>query len=174
MPGVVILLLVAGVGMAPNFNSLLIPIHASFHNTTKNSDIAMSASAYTFIRTLGMGLGISISGLVCMSELHRLGDPTSTDVDISRIIESLPSMDAADKVKYTQGFTSAMRNVFLQVTVVMAVSMLASFLIRSHKLEHAVRSDHKMRPTTADTASTAKSKADRAESLGGDSTEISV
>lgn len=174
MAGVVILLLVAGIGVAPNFNSLLIPIHASFHNNSKNSDIAMSASGYAFIRTLGMSLGISISGLICMSELQRLGDTTSTDIDMSRIIESLSGMDAAEKAKYTQDFASAMKNVFLQVTVVMAVGMLASFLIKSHKLGNAIRSDHKMRPTTADTASTANDKPDSTESLGGKSTETSV
>lgn len=161
-----ILLLLAGIGVATNFNSLLIPIHASFDNTTKNSDIAMSASAYAFIRTLGMSLGVSISGLVCMSELQRLGGMTTTDVDISRTIENLSRMDDAEKARYTEGFTLAMKKVFLQVTVVMAVGTLASCLIRGHALGNTVRSDHKMRPTTADTAATEGNKSDRAESIG--------
>lgn len=174
MAAVVILLLVAGIGVAPNFNSLLIPIHASLDNTTKNSDIAMSASAYAFIRTLGMSLGISISGVVCMSELQRLGNTTSTDVDISRLIESLSSMDVVEKAIYTRGFESAMKNVFLQVTVLMAIGILASCLIRSHQLGNKVRSDHKIRPTTAGTESTEDNKTERAESIGGSSTEMSI
>lgn len=169
-----ILLLLAGIGVATNFNSLLIPIHASFDNSAQNSDIAMSASAYAFIRTLGMSLGISISGLVCMSELQRLGDITSTEVDISRIIENLSSMDDAMKARYTQGFALAMKKVFLQVTVVMAVGTLASCLIRGHKLGNTVRSDHKMRPKTADTATTEGNQSDRAESVGSGFTGNSV
>lgn len=169
-----ILLLVAGIGVAPNFNSLLIPIHASFDDKAKNSDIAMSASAYAFIRTLGMSLGISISGLVCMSELQRLHDTTSTNVDISRLIESLPGMAETERTIYADGFVSAMRKVFLQVTVVMAIGTLASCLIRSHSLGNAIRSDHRMRSLSADTETAGESKATGAESLGSSSTDISV
>ena len=67
-----VILIVAGIGVGPNFNSLLIPIHASFDETSPPSDIALSASTYAFIRAIGSSLGISVGGLICFEELSRL------------------------------------------------------------------------------------------------------
>lgn len=141
---VVILLLVAGIGVAPNFNSLLIPIHASLDDTFDNSAIAMSASTYSFIRTIGLSLGISISGLVCFDGLRDLDAGTTSGLSISQLIRSLDSMDGADKARTVGVFDAAMRHVFIQVTVMMGIGMLASFLIRKHVLGEKVRSDHKI------------------------------
>lgn len=141
---VVVLLLVAGIGVAPNFNSLLIPIHASLDDTFDNSAVAMSASTYSFIRTIGLSLGISISGLVCFDGLRGLDAGTTSGLSISQLIRSLDSMDGAEKARTIGAFDVAMRNVFIQVTVMMGIGMLASFLIRRHALGEKVRSDHKI------------------------------
>lgn len=143
-PVVVILLLVAGIGVAPNFNSLLIPIHASFDESSKNSDIAMSASTYSFIRTIGLCLGISISGLVCFDELRHLDTGTTPKLSISQLIVSLDGMAGAEKAETIGVFEVAMRHVFIQVTVMMAVAMFASLLVRRHVLGEKIRSDHKI------------------------------
>ncbi|KUI72124.1 hypothetical protein VM1G_07633 [Cytospora mali] len=145
MPVVVILLLVAGIGVAPNFNSLLIPIHASFDDTFDNSSIAMSASAYSFIRTIGLCLGISISGLVCFDELRQLDTGTTSGLSVPQLIGNLDSMTANDEREKTIGVVRvAMKHVFIQVTVVMGIAMLASLLIRRHALGEKIRSDHKI------------------------------
>lgn len=141
---VVVLLLVAGIGIAPCFNSLLIPIHASFDETSHNSDIAMSASAYSFIRTIGLCMGISVSGLVCFGELRHLDAGATAGLSISQLIEDLGGMGAAEREEAVGVFDVAMRHVFIQVTVMMAVGMLASFLIQRHLLGEKVRSDHKI------------------------------
>lgn len=147
---VVVLLLVAGIGVAPCFNSLLIPIHASFDDTFDNSAIAMSASAYSFIRTIGLSLGISISGLVCFDGLRQLDAGKTSGLSISQLIEKLNTMDETDKSRTVRAFSSAMRNVFIQVTVMMAIGMLASFLVKRHVLGEKVRSDHKIAMVTRD------------------------
>lgn len=141
---VVVLLLVAGIGVAPNFNSLLIPIHASLDDTFDNSAIAMSASTYSFIRTIGLSLGISISGLVCFDGLRDLDAGTTAGLSISQLIENLDHMTGAEKKKTVGVFDVAMRHVFIQVTVMMGIGMLASLLIRRHALGEKVRSDHKI------------------------------
>lgn len=142
---VVVLLLVAGIGVAPNFNSLLIPIHASLDDTFDNSAIAMSASTYSFIRTIGLSLGISISGLVCFDGLRGLDSAgTTSGASISRLIEDLDHMDAAERARTVGAFDVAMRHVFIQVTVMMGIGMLASFMIRRHVLGEKIRSDHKI------------------------------
>ncbi|ROV94790.1 hypothetical protein VMCG_08842 [Cytospora schulzeri] len=149
---VVVLLLVAGIGVAPNFNSLLIPIHASFDDTFDNSAIAMSASTYSFIRTIGLCMGISISGLVCFDGLRDLDAGTTSGLSISQLIENLDSMAGAEKARITGAFEVAMRHVFIQVTVMMGIGMLASFLIQRHVLGEKVRSDHKIVMVSRDQA----------------------
>lgn len=140
----VILLLIAGIGVAPNFNSLLIPIHASFDEKSDNSDIAMSASAYSFIRTIGLSMGISISGLVCFDELQKLSTGSTSGLSISQLIESVNSMVGEERARTVSVFETAMTHVFIEVAAVMGAGMIASFLIRKHQLGEKVRSDHKI------------------------------
>lgn len=140
----VVLLLIAGIGVAPNFNSLLIPIHASFDETSDNSDIAMSASAYSFIRTIGLSMGISVSGLVCFDELQKLSTGSTSELSISQLIEDVGKMVGEEKQKTIGVFETAMTHVFIEVAAVMGAGMVASFLIRQHKLGEKVRSDHKI------------------------------
>lgn len=139
-----IILIVAGVGFGPNFNSLLIPIHASFDDRSANSDIALSASAYAFIRAIGSSIGISISGLVCFTELRSLHLESISHMSISQAIEALHSMTGVDKEETVHGFQKAMNSVFIEVTVAMGLGMLLSFMIGKHKLGESIRSDHKV------------------------------
>ncbi|POS75852.1 hypothetical protein DHEL01_v205758 [Diaporthe helianthi] len=143
----VVLLLIAGVGVAPNFNSLLIPIHASFDDSSDNSDIAMSAAAYSFVRTIGLSMGISVSGLVCFGELQKLDKAQSAagGMSISQLIDSVGSMTGEEREVTVRVFETAMTHVFIEVAAVMGAGMFASFLIRKHKLGEKVRSDHKIR-----------------------------
>lgn len=140
----VVLLLIAGIGVAPNFNSLLIPIHASFDETSDNSDIAMSASAYSFIRTIGLSMGISISGLVCFDELQKLNMGSTSELSISELIDNVGKMVGEERARTISVFETAMTHVFIEVAAVMGAGMVASFLIRKHQLGEKVRSDHKI------------------------------
>lgn len=140
----VVLLLIAGIGVAPNFNSLLIPIHASFDETSDNSDIAMSASAYSFIRTIGLSMGISISGLVCFDELQKLNTGSTSELSIPQLIGSVGKMTGQERDRTVSVFETAMTHVFIEVAAVMGAGMVASFLIRKHQLGEKVRSDHKI------------------------------
>lgn len=131
--------------MATNFNSLLIPIHASFDETASNDSIAMSASAYSFLRTFGMALGISISGLVCFGRFqHARGLGATDGASIPRIIEELGTMGEPERTETRALLASVMRAVFVQITVVMGLATLASFFIQRHQLGDKVRSDHKI------------------------------
>lgn len=143
-PVTVVLLLTVGAGVATNFNSLLIPIHASFDETASNDSIAMSASAYSFIRTIGMALGISVSGLVCFGQFQHVGGLGTSDASIPHIIQELGTMGEPGKTDTTEVLASVMRAVFVQITIVMGLATLASLLIRRHQLGDKVRSDHKI------------------------------
>lgn len=113
-----------------------------------------------------------------MSELRQLQDITITDLDISRLIESLSDIDEAEKAKYVHTFGLAMRTVFLQVTILMAVGTMASCLIRNHELGNTIRSDHKLRPTTAETdmemLAAGGGKMNQSGSLSSSSAEVPV
>lgn len=138
------ILIVAGIGFGPNFNSLLIPIHASFDDRSANADIALSASAYAFIRAIGSSVGISISGLVCFTELRRLPLESIAHMSVSQAIEALHTMTGAEKTETVHGFQKAMNSVFIEVTVAMGMGMLLSSIIGKHQLGETIRSDHKV------------------------------
>lgn len=143
-----ILLVVVGIGVGPNFNSLLIPIHASFDESSQNSDIALSASAYAFIRAIGNSLGISIGALTCFSVLSQSDNATIANESVVQAIISLRGMTGPEKVQTVAIFTKAMRSVFIEIVVFMGAGLLASSIIAHHTLGDKVRSNHKIDPKT--------------------------
>jgi hypothetical protein len=139
-----IILIVAGIGVGPNFNSLLIPIHASFDERSQDSDIALSASAYAFFRAIGSSLGISVSGLTCFSVLAQSGDSTLVKESVAQAIISLRGLTGAAKDETVAAFQKAMQSVFIEITVFMAAGFLMSLMIARHQLGDKVRTEQKV------------------------------
>ncbi|EXJ81528.1 hypothetical protein A1O1_07592 [Capronia coronata CBS 617.96] len=136
-------LILTGLGLGPNFNSLLIPIHASFGDETETAPdvLASSTAAYVFLRSMGSALGISISGLVFfqgLADVHFNGMPASQVVGLVRELPEPQRSQAVDL------FSRAMRHVHIQLTVVLSVALLASLLVKKHQLQDKVQSNHRL------------------------------
>ncbi|KAI1609768.1 major facilitator superfamily domain-containing protein [Exophiala viscosa] len=136
-------LILTGLGLGPNFNSMLIPIHASFGDETESAPeaIASSTPTYAFLRSMGSTLGISISGMVLFNRLANIdinGVPMSQAVGIVR---DLPEPQRSLAVSL---FSEAMRDVHIQITVVLAVAFLASLVVGKHELQSKVQSNHRL------------------------------
>ncbi|KAI1625193.1 major facilitator superfamily domain-containing protein [Exophiala viscosa] len=132
-------LILTGLGLGPNFNSMLIPIHASFGDETESAPeaIASSTAAYAFLRSMG----ISISSMVLFNGLANIdinGVPMSQAVGIVR---DLPEPQRSLAVSL---FSEAMRDVHIQITVVLAVAFLASLVVGKHELQSKVQSNHRL------------------------------
>ncbi|CAM1501693.1 Fc.00g036770.m01.CDS01 [Cosmosporella sp. VM-42] len=108
-----ILLIVTGIGVGPNFNSLLIPIHASFDEMSPTSDVALSASAYAFIRAIGSSLGISVGGLICFEELGKLSLGAGK-LTVTQAIDAVHTMAGSEQEKAIGVFKRAMSHVFIE------------------------------------------------------------
>lgn len=132
-----------GVGVGPNFNSLLIPIHASFDEKSPASDIALSASAYAFIRAIGSSLGISVGGLVCFQELSRL-QLSGGHLSVTQAIKAVQTLGGSEQQRAVDGFRRAMNHVFIEVAVVMGAGLLMSLIIQRHALGDKVRSNQRI------------------------------
>lgn len=99
-------------------------------------------------------MGISVSGLVCFDELRQLDAGSSSQTGISQLIGSMDGMSNPQRAATVRVFESAMRNVFIQVTVVMGIGMWAAFFIRKHQLGEKVRTDHRFGSGQGNTGAT--------------------
>ncbi|KAI1867358.1 hypothetical protein JX265_000805 [Neoarthrinium moseri] len=131
---VAVLLAVAGTGFGPNFNSPLIPIHASFDISLENyeSILMQSTEAYTFLRSLGSSIGISASGLVFFEDLAQHQLPTLSVFNMTQAIENAHNLTLVEESANVEVLHGAMQHVFIQVCVVMGIGLSLSFLIRRH------------------------------------------
>lgn len=90
---------------------------------------------------MGSTLGISISGLVFFQGLAGVnfnGIPASQAV--GRVRE-LPEPQRSQAISL---FSKGMRDVHIQLTVVLSVAFLASLLVKRHKLQDKVQSKHRL------------------------------
>jgi len=136
-------LILTGLGLGPNFNSLLIPIHASFGDKADSTPdaVASSTAAYAFLRSMGSTLGISISGMVFFNGLANIeinGVPMSQAVGIVRDLPEPQKSLAVDL------FSEAMRDVHIQITAVLVVALIASLIVGKHELQNKVQSNHRL------------------------------
>ncbi|KAJ4332565.1 hypothetical protein N0V95_009632 [Ascochyta clinopodiicola] len=129
-------LAVFGVGNGMVLTSVNVATQAIANQTVaKKEDCAMAACMYGFMRSLGMPIGVALSGTVFQNAMSAaLSDAgLSTDIarDSERYIFILRSMAEADPRKsallgsYSHGFHA----VFVTMTVISAAALLASSLI---------------------------------------------
>lgn len=126
----------------------MIPIHASFDESSPASDTALSASAYAFIRAIGSSLGISVGGLVCFEELGRL-KLGGGHVSVTQAIEAARTLQGSEQQRAISVFQKAMNHVFIEVTVVMGAALFSSLMILSHNLGDKVRSNQRVGTKTS-------------------------
>ncbi|KAI0616956.1 major facilitator superfamily transporter [Pyrenophora tritici-repentis] len=130
-------LAVFGVGNGMVLTSVNVATQAIANQTVaKKEDRAMAACMYGFMRSLGMPVGVALSGTVFQNAMGAaLSDAgLSTDIarDSERYIFILHSMADADPRKsallssYSRGFHA----VFVAMTVISAAALLASLFIR--------------------------------------------
>ncbi|CAN9331264.1 unnamed protein product [Alternaria alternata] len=130
-------LAVFGVGNGMVLTSVNVATQAIANQTVaKKEDRAMAACMYGFMRSLGMPVGVALSGTVFQNAmgaaLSDAGLPTDIARDSERYIFVLHSMADADSRKsallgsYSAGFHA----VFVAMAVISAVALLVSLLIQ--------------------------------------------
>jgi MFS family permease len=127
-----VILAVFGIGSGMVLTSVNVGIQA----ISKVEDCAMAASMYGFFRSLGMPLGVALSGTIFQnamkSKLSSYGLPDDIAHDSERYIYVLRAM-ALDDPKRTallESYLSGFRGVFVLMTCVGASALAASLLIK--------------------------------------------
>jgi hypothetical protein len=100
---------------------------------SQTADIAISSSTYAFLRALGATLGISIGGLIFFGDARGGTVPSVAEVS---------SLSGDARIYATKVYAGAAQNVFIQLTVIMAVALLVSLLIQRHAMQAQVRTNH--------------------------------
>ncbi|KAI4595837.1 hypothetical protein KJ359_006474 [Pestalotiopsis sp. 9143b] len=129
-----VMLVLGGLGVGPNFNAPLFPIHASFDTSDSHyaSVLSHSTSAYAFMRSLGSSIGITASGLVFFEDLSKHQLPSLSIFNLTQAIEYSDLLTEMEEQANVEVLETAMQHVFIQVCICMCVGLVLSLLIRRH------------------------------------------
>jgi MFS family permease len=142
--GWVLLFIPVGVG----HGLLLISLNFSIQALAKERDGAYAAGMYTFARTFGMCLGVSIGGTVLHNTLLRRFREVRLDEDIAHNAEAYifilndPRQHILRESDIRAAYAVAFRNVFEVLTAIAVLGGLVSLLVKHASLDRALQSEH--------------------------------
>lgn len=131
-----VVLSIFGVGTGMVLTSVNVGIQA----IALPEDAAMAASMYGFFRSLGMPLGVALSGTVFQNamskKLQDYGLPGSIAHDSERWVFVLREMtDSPKKTAILESYMKGFDSVFIMMTGIAASALLASFVIRKFSMD---------------------------------------
>ncbi|KAG9203476.1 hypothetical protein G6514_002843 [Epicoccum nigrum] len=129
-------LAIFGIGTGMVLTSVNVGIQA----ISKVEDCAMAASMYGFFRSLGMPIGVALSGTVFQnamsSKLTAFGLPTQIAHDSEQYIFHLRVMaEGAEKSAILESYIHGFHAVFIFVTAISASALIVSFVIRKFSMD---------------------------------------
>ncbi|KAJ4291826.1 hypothetical protein N0V90_009722 [Kalmusia sp. IMI 367209] len=137
-----------GVGCGMVLTSVNVGIQA----IAKVNDAAMAASMYGFMRSLGMPLGVAISGTIFQnamsSKLSVYGLPQDIAHDSERYIYVLRSMahDDPKRTAILESYLHGFRAVFILMTCMSASALAISLLIKKFDMNKKLQARFSVRP----------------------------
>ncbi|KAG0199560.1 hypothetical protein BGX33_011567 [Mortierella sp. NVP41] len=123
---VVGILILQGLGMGMTVNTLLLGIHAQLVNM---SDIALSTSLWTFLRTCGGVFGIAIGGTFVQSSLSE-----ANASEYAQNIKGIAELPPLVRAPILHAFVVGLQHFFILMTALSALGLLASLFIKKVKM----------------------------------------
>ncbi|KAF3052918.1 hypothetical protein E8E11_011635 [Didymella keratinophila] len=119
---------------------VLTSVNVGIQAISKVEDCAMAASMYGFFRSLGMPIGVALSGTVFQnamsSKLSALGLPTQIAHDSEQYVFVLRTMaEGAQKTAVLESYMHGFHAVFIFVTAISGSALVASFVIRKFSMD---------------------------------------
>jgi MFS family permease len=143
----VIGLAIFGIGSGMIITSVNVGIQA----ISKVEDCAMAASMYGFMRSLGMPIGVALSGTIFQntmsSKLSSFGLPSSIAHDSERYVYVLRTMAPTDPQRaailasYVHGF----RSLWIFMTAISGSALIVSLLIKKFNMDKTLQSKFSVR-----------------------------
>lgn len=114
-------------------------------------DVAWASALFTFIRSVGLCLGVALGGTVLQTQLARELEDRGLPVEIAEHAESfifqLAKMpDDARKASIIDAFSDSFRFLFIILLAISGATMLLSFTVRGYGSIHRADSDELMGP----------------------------
>ncbi|KAJ4989893.1 major facilitator superfamily transporter [Stagonosporopsis vannaccii] len=133
---IAVALAVFGIGSGMVLTSVNVGIQA----ISKVEDCAMAASMYGFFRSLGMPVGVALSGTVFQnamsSKLRAYGLPTQIAHDSEQFVFIIRAMaEGSEKAAILESYMHGFNAVFVFVTATSASAFIASLLIRKFSMD---------------------------------------
>ncbi|KAF9580317.1 hypothetical protein BGW38_003086 [Lunasporangiospora selenospora] len=119
-------LILQGASMGLTVNTLLLGIHAQLVN---KSDIALSTSLWTFLRTFGGVFGIAIGGAFVQSSLSEAGAS-----EYAQNIQAIAKLPQDVKAPILRAFVVGLQRFFILLTVLSGIAAIASIFIKKVSL----------------------------------------
>lgn len=125
---------------------VLTSVNVAIQAISRVEDSAMAASMYGFMRSLGMPIGVVVSGTVFQnamsSKLKALGLPVEIAHDSERYIFVLRGMasDDPERLAILEAYEHGFRNVWVLATVLAATALVSSLLIKKFDMDKILAS----------------------------------
>ncbi|KAF7502978.1 hypothetical protein GJ744_004765 [Endocarpon pusillum] len=129
---------------------VLTSVNFAIQSIARGEDCARAASMYVFFRTLGMTIGVAVGGTVFQNimsyKLKQLSQPTSIARQAESFITRLKTYSRDDHTRrdILEAYGSGFQGVFMVMTVVSAVGLLSSLVVRRHSMDKILESKHRI------------------------------
>jgi MFS family permease len=133
-----------GISYGPTMMSLIVCIQAA----APKDDVSYAASVYTFMRSLGQSVGVSIGATVFQNTMAHHLSSLSLPVAVAgsaeefvAVLKRLP-LDSPERHLYILAYSRSFRNLFEVLTGFAVLGMLVSLLIKECSMNQRLESAH--------------------------------
>ncbi|ORZ26744.1 major facilitator superfamily domain-containing protein, partial [Lobosporangium transversale] len=116
------ILLLQGISMGMTVNTLLLGVHAQLIN---KSDLALSTSLWTFLRTFGGVFGIAVGGTFVQSSLSQ-----ANASEYAQNIKAIAGLPPNIKAPVLRAFVQGLQHFFILITIISGIGLVASLFIK--------------------------------------------
>jgi hypothetical protein len=131
--------------------AIVMALVVSLQAPASTNDVAYAAATYTFLRSLGMCVGVAIGGTVFQNGMTRhlsdLGLPIEVANNAEAFVTTLISLPVGSALRnsYALAYSRSLRNVFETITAITALGLLCSLMIKRHTMDRKLGSEHVIR-----------------------------
>lgn len=151
--GWIFLNLVGGVGTGMLFPAMAIATQAA----ATSKDQAYASNIFSFLRAFGQTLGVAIGGVIFQNQAKKkmltyplLADKASEySRDASGLVQIIKAMPAGEmKDQLRESYTDALKYIWIVMTVLSAVALVASAFVKAYPLDRALETEQGFKEKT--------------------------
>jgi hypothetical protein len=129
---------------------LLSAINFGIQTLVRTEDAGRAASMYTFMRSLGMAIGVAVGGTVFQNvmthKIRELGLSENIVQEAEGYIAVLKTLAKSDpiRIKATQAYVYGFHGVFVVLTGISLLGLFAGYFVRRDSLDSVLNSNYEL------------------------------